>query len=129
MNILKNIGAVLAGLIFIGVTHSATDATLEATGVFPPPSAGLHVTWMMALALAYRVIFSIIGCYITARLAPSRPIRHSLILGCIGLVLSTIGLIVSIQMNLSHVWYPVALILVTMPCAWLGGKLAERNRK
>lgn len=24
-------------------------------------------------------------------------------------------------------WYPIALVLVTLPCAWLGGKLAERR--
>lgn len=128
MKVIKSIGAVLAGLIFIGVTHSAVDAILEATGVFPPPSEGLHVPWMMALALGYRTVLSIIGCYITAKLAPTRPMTHSLILGAIGLVLSTIGLIVSMQMNLSAPWYPVALIIVTLPCAWLGGRLAGNGK-
>jgi hypothetical protein len=35
-NPLRSIGAVLAGLITIGVLSNGTDTILEATGVFPP---------------------------------------------------------------------------------------------
>jgi hypothetical protein len=35
-NTLRSIGAVLAGLITIGVLSNGTDAILEVTGVFPP---------------------------------------------------------------------------------------------
>ena len=38
------IGAVLAGIVFIVVTHTATDLVLEALGIFPPPKEGLHIT-------------------------------------------------------------------------------------
>ena len=127
MSILKSIGAVLAGLLFIAISHTAVDKILEGLGIFPRPDQGLHVTWMLLLALAYRTVLSIVGCYITAALAPSRPMLHALILGFIGLVISTIAAIAFIPMNLSPAWYPVALAVVSVPCAWIAGMLAERK--
>ena len=47
MNILKGIGAVLAGMIFIVVTHTVTDLVLEKVGIFTPPEQGFHITWMV----------------------------------------------------------------------------------
>ena len=127
MNILKSIGAVLAGLVFILVTHMGADRILEASGIFPPPEQGLHTTWMLMLATAYRVILSIAGCYITARLAPSRPVAHALVLGSIGVIGSLAGLSMTISQNLSPVWYPIGLATLSLPSAWVGGKLAERR--
>src|SRR5678815_1191954 len=106
MNILKSIGAVLAGLIFIVISHTAVDKILEGLGIFPHPDQGLHVTWMLLLALAYRTVLSIVGCYITGVLAPSRPMLHALILGFIGLVVGTIAAITVMPMGLSPAWYP-----------------------
>jgi hypothetical protein len=86
MNILKSIGAVFVGMLFIIVTHTATDMLLESLGVFPPADQGLHDPKLLILATIYRSIFSIIGCYIAAKLAPSRPMLHALIIGFIGIV-------------------------------------------
>jgi hypothetical protein len=127
MNILKSIGAVLAGLVFIIFTHTLTDSILETAGIFPPPDQGLHVTWMLVFALAYRIILSIVGCFITAKLAPTNPMKHALILGLIGVFASTVGAVFALRMDLSATWYPIALVLVSIPCAWVGGRLAERN--
>jgi hypothetical protein len=129
MNILKSIGAVLAGLVFIIFTHTLTDSILESTGVFPPPEQGLHVTWMLIFALTYRIVLSVGGCFITAKLAPTDPMKHALILGLIGVFASTVGAVFAIRMDLSDAWYPIALVLVSIPCAWVGGRLAERNVK
>jgi len=128
MNILKSIGAVLAGLVFIVISHTAVDKILEGLGIFPPPDQGLHVSWMLALALTYRVLLSIAGCYFTARLAPSRPMVHALILGAIGVLASAAGIPMAMSQNLSPVWYPVSLAILSLPCAWIGGKLADRPR-
>ena len=127
MNMLRSIGAVLAGLIFIIVTHTAVDKVLEGLGIFPPPDQGLHVTWMLVLALTYRTLLSVVGCYLTGKLAPSRPMVHALVLGFIGIIGATAGTFVAISQNLSPGWYPIALVIVTLPCAWLGGSLAERH--
>ena len=127
MNILKSVGAVLAGLLFIGISHTAADKVLEGLGIFPHPDEGLHITWMVVLALSYRTVLSIVGCYISAILAPSRPMLHALILGFIGLVVGSIGAIAFIPMNLSPAWYPIALALASVPCAYVGGMLAKRR--
>ena len=127
MDILKSIGAVLAGLVFIVISHTAVDKILEGLGIFPHPDLGLHVTWMLLLALAYRTGLSIAGCYITAVLAPSRPMLHALVLGFIGLVVGTIAASALMPMGLSPAWYPIVLALVSVPCAWLGGMLAQRR--
>jgi len=123
MNILKGIGAILAGMIFIVVSHTGTDYVLETLGIFPPRNEGLHITWMVVTATIYRSIFTVVGGYITAALAPNPPMRYVLILGIIGLALGTIAAIVTIPMGLGPAWYPIALAVLALPCVWLGGKL------
>jgi hypothetical protein len=49
--------------------------------------------------------------------------RHALILGIVGLVLSAAGAIATIPMDLGPAWYPIALVITALPCAWLGGAL------
>lgn len=126
MNILKGIGAVLAGIVFIVVTHTVTDLVLEKLGIFPPPEQGLHITWMVVTATIYRSIFTVGGGYVTAALAPDRPLLYAVILGLFGIVASTAGAIVMIPRNLGPTWYPIALIVLALPCTWLGGKLKTR---
>jgi hypothetical protein len=124
---LKSIGAVFAGLLFIFVTHIGTDAIMHAKGVFPPAGQPMFNIGQLLMASLYRGIFSIIGCYITARLAPRRPMLHALTLGGIGVVLSTAGAIALWDMG--PAWYPLSLIALSIPYAWLGGKLFEARGK
>ncbi len=52
----------------------------------------------------------------------------ALILGGIGLVLSLAGAIVAITAaDLGPDWFPIALVLSALPCAWLGGLLHRRR--
>jgi hypothetical protein len=121
-NILKSTGAVLAGLVFIGVTHSAIDAILESIGVLP--KGNLYVSTVLILfVIFYRAVFSLMGCYLTAKLAPKNPMKHSLILGSIGTLLSLIGAIVTADMNLGPAWYAWSLVVIALPISWLAGKL------
>jgi uncharacterized membrane protein len=127
MNILKGIGAVLAGVIFIVGTHTLTDFILESLGIFPPPRAGLHATWMLVTATIYRSIFSVGGGWLTAALAPEPKMRYVLVLAAIGLIAGTLAVIVTIPMNLSPAWYPIALAVTGPICVWIGGKLKARK--
>lgn len=127
MNILKGIGAVLAGIIFIVVTHNITDFVLEELGIFTPRDQKFDTTWMVVTATVYRCFFTVVGGYITAALAPNRPMLHAVILGVTGTVAGTIAAIVTIPMNLGPAWYPVALAVLALPCTWLGGKLRSRT--
>jgi hypothetical protein len=126
MKILKGIGAILAGIIFIVVTHSLTDFILESLGIFTPPDQGFHTTWMVVTATIYRSIFNVGGGYVTAALAPDRPLLYAIILGLIGTVLGAVAAVMVIPMNLSPAWYPIALAILALPCTWLGGKLRTK---
>ena len=46
---------------------------------------------LFLVALAYRIVYGVLGCYIAARLAPDRPMQHAVALGVVGVVLSTAG--------------------------------------
>jgi hypothetical protein len=78
---------------------------------------------LFVLATAYRVIYTIGGSYITARLAPNRPMLHAIVLGAIGLVMCLVGAVATWNADLGPAWYSVALVVTALPCAWIGGKL------
>jgi len=128
MNILKSIGAVIAGLVAIFVLSYATDAVLEAAGILqteaPLPMYGSEL--LITAILVYRLVYSVAGCYIAARLAPKYPMRHAFALGVLGLVFSIGGALVAAQQSLGPAWYTWGLVVFTLPCAWLGGKLQAR---
>ena len=117
---MKSIGAVFAGLIFIVITHTATDAILKGAGVLPKDNFFVG-TGLILIVIGYRAVFSFIGCYLTAKLAPHKPMKHALILGLIGLVSSLVGAIVAA--DLGPAWYGWTLAVISLPIAWLGGKL------
>ncbi|MCX9025466.1 MAG: hypothetical protein OIN85_05150 [Candidatus Methanoperedens sp.] len=123
--IFKSVGAIIAGFITVFVLSIVTDFVLETLGVFPPPVQGLFTTWMLMLALVYRCAYTVAGGYITAMLAPDRPMRHAITLGIIGIIAATLG--AAAGWNLSQHWYPIALIVTGLPCTWLGGKLKTKS--
>ena len=110
----------LAGLLAIFILSTATDVALHATGVFPPWSERMSAA-LFLLALAYRIVYGVAGCYIAARLAPDRPMQHALALGAAGVVFSTAGAVA--MWDAGPAWYSLAVIAIAMPCAWVGGKL------
>jgi uncharacterized membrane protein YqaE (UPF0057 family) len=124
----RSVWAVLAGLIVIFVLSSAVDGIMHVTGVFPPVGQVMS-EGLFAWAFIYRVVISILGCYLTARLAPNRPMMHALWLGAIGVVFSAGATVVTWNKGpaFGPHWYPIALVLVSIPCAWIGGKIYEKQ--
>jgi uncharacterized membrane protein len=118
---LRQVGAVLAGLLAIFAITTVTDIVLHATGIFPPWGQPMSSV-LFLVALAYRIVYGVLGCYIAARLAPDRPMRHALALGVVGVVLSTAGAVA--MWEAGPAWYSLAVIGISIPCAWVGGKLA-----
>jgi hypothetical protein len=127
MKTARSIGAVVAGIMTNVILSVAVDFVLESTGIFPPVGEGKFDTWMLVLALSYRCVFAVAGGYVTARLAPKEPMRHVIILACIGIALGIIGTIVG--WNKSAHWYPLALVITAFPCTWLGGKLSKTKKQ
>jgi len=115
---------VLAGLVTIFVLSLAVDQVFHALDIYPPWGVEMKETSLLVLALSYRVVIQVFGCYLTARLAPQAPMRHAIILGIVGFVLSTAGAVATISAgNMGPAWYPIALVISSLPCAWLGGWL------
>ncbi|MFN0215877.1 MAG: hypothetical protein ACKVT2_16585 [Saprospiraceae bacterium] len=122
---LKSIGAVIAGFALLVILSMTTDIILEKTGVMKTEPFSENPVWLIAIIILYRTIFNTFGCYLTARLAPNKPMKHAIILGIIGVVLTIVGLIV--MWDIPPRWYPISLIVLTLPAVWLGGKIAIKK--
>jgi len=126
--ILRRIVAVVAGFLVVGILDTAIDVVLHATGVYPPwfkPMA----TPLWFLAIGYRMIDGVIGGYIAAWLAPDRPVMHALALGILGFLISIAGVLATWDKGpeFGPKWYPLALVVIALPCALLGGRLRARQ--
>ena len=122
----RSIGAIVAGAVTGIVLSLGTDEALRAAGVFSPLGKPMASS-LFVLATVYRTIYGVIGSYIAARLAPSRPMWHALVLGALGFVVSLIGAVATWNMGpeFGPHWYPLALVALAMPPSWAGGKLFE----
>ena len=124
-NTFKSIGAVIAGFITVVILSIVTDFVFESLGVFPPQNDPLSYTWLMLMfALMYRCLYTVAGGYVTARLAPNRPMRHAIILGFVGTIAGTIGVCIAWNFSPQH-WYPISIVVTALPSTWLGGKLKK----
>ncbi len=79
----------------------------------------------LVLVCAYVAAFGILGCYVTARLAPSRPLFHALVLGGIALAMSIPVTVMA--WNDTPAWFNVYNLLAVMPYAYIGGRMRERQ--
>ena len=120
----RSILAVFVGTVIGVVLTLATDVVLHAVSFFPP--WGDPVTsGPLAVATAYRAVYGVLASYVMARMAPHSPMHHAIAGGILGLIVSTIGAVVTWDKGPAYGphWYPVALIILALPTAWLGGKI------
>jgi len=118
----RSIWAIVAGFLVVVLLSLGTDAALHAAGIYPALGKPMSDRLFVA-ATIYRTVFGILGSYITARLAPHSPMKHTMIGAAIGFVLATAGAAATWNKDLGPHWYPVALILTAFPTAWIGAKL------
>lgn len=120
----KSIVAIVAGFVLTGALNVGTNAALAkaAPGLIP---TGAPVTDPAALILvcAYVAAFGILGCWVTARLAPSRPLFHALVMGGLALAMSIPMTIAA--WNDTPAWFNVYNLLAVMPYAYIGGRIRE----
>ena len=122
----RSMAAIVAGFLAVAVLSLGTDQVLHVLQVYPPWGEPMWDPRLNALALSYRIVYTILGGYITAALAPYAPMRHVAIGGIIGFLTGTAGAIVAIRMaDLGPNWYPIALALTGFPCVWLGGLIHQ----
>lgn len=113
------VGALTGILLSIG-----TDFFLHRVGVFPPLGQPMSGN-LFVLAAVYRTVYGVLGSYIVARLAPYRPMWHAMFLGFIGLAANIAGTVGTWNAGpaFGPHWYPLALVALALPSAWLGAKL------
>lgn len=123
-NILKSIGAVAAGVVILSMLAAVTDTLLQWAQVLPVTGEKKFETVHSLLALGYHLLYVVIASYLVARLAPNRPVAHALAFGAVGAVMSILGTIAIVTGDLAPTWYGGALIVLSLPTAWVGGKLS-----
>lgn len=121
---LRSVGAVLAGMLAGIVLSLGTDLLMQSLGVFPPFGQRMSDR-LLLLATIYRTVYGVAGSYLAARLAPDRPMGHALVLGGLGCAVSVVGAVVTWNRGpaFGPHWYPLALVLLAIPTAWMGGRL------
>jgi hypothetical protein len=124
LSVLRSILAVLAGVVFVVAASIGTDLALEHS-ILPAMSTAQASPALLALALAYRTLYGVIGGWIAAKLAPNRPMTHAIVLGAIGTAAALAGVIA--EWKAGNQWYPIALVVLALPQSWLGAKLAARR--
>jgi len=121
-SIIKSVGAILAGFVLAVILSLATDFIMEKTGLMNREHFNENPWWLIVIVIFYRNLFNGMGSYLTARLAPNKPMKHVMIGASIGFLLGIIGTIV--MWKVPPHWYSITLVVLTYPVAWLGGKLA-----
>jgi hypothetical protein len=128
-NLGRSVLALVAGFVVNVALSLGTDMAMVATGILPALGRGVMNDSQSLLAASYRTLYGIISSYVVARLAPFAPVGHALTGGAIGLVLATVGAIVTWNQGLGPHWYPVSLAVTALPSAWLGGMLGARRTR
>jgi short subunit fatty acids transporter len=123
----RSVAAVLAGFLAVAVLSLVTDQILHVLQVYPPWGEPMWDPKLNLLAFTYRTVYSIVGGYLAASLAPHRRMRHVVALGILGTIAGTAGVIATWNLGFGPRWYPIALALTGLPCVWLGGAIFTRR--
>jgi len=125
----RTISAITVGILIVVVLSSGTDALMHGAEIFPP--AGLPMlSWQWGLAIAYRVLYTIIGGFACARLAPTRPLAHGIALGIVGTCIGAIAAFATWDLGpeFGPKWFQLLLAISAMPSAWVGARWSISRR-
>lgn len=128
-NFFKSVGVILLAFVVNALLSVVTDFLLEAIGILPDPGKGLFETWAIVLVLSYRALYTILAGYLIGRLAPAKPMRHALLLGIIGTIITVLAASSPSFAAKAPVWFGYALAVTTIPCLCLGVKIRESWNK
>jgi hypothetical protein len=125
VRMVRSVAAIAIGFCFIVLLSLGADALMrQALPNLFDPSGRMTQAPVLGIVLVYVAAIAMTGCYLTARLAPARPLRHALILGGFGLLFSIPGTVAG--WDLAPAWYHIISPVMVLPYAWLGGWLGER---
>jgi hypothetical protein len=113
--------SIVAGFIFAAVLSSAVDHVFHVTGIYPPYGEPMRDHGLLAIAFAYRAVFSIAAAYLTASIAKEQAMKAVIIMGVIGSLLWLVGAIA--MWEFAYPWYNILGVLTGVPFSILGAKL------
>jgi hypothetical protein len=123
---LRSAAAIVVGFVLIGLLAVSSDlALMRAFPAHFDAAGGTRNAALLLTTLGYVTAYATFGCWLTARLAPSRPMFHALVLGALGLAFNVVGS--AMKWDTAPLWYHVVGLGLTLPAAWLGGWLRERQ--
>jgi hypothetical protein len=124
----RSVAAVAAGFVATAALSLGLDAALHAAGIFPPWGTRM-AEGLFVLATAYRVAFTVLGGWLTARLAPARPMTHAWALGLVGTAVAAAGAAATWNAGpaFGPRWYPLALVVTALPSVLGGARLWTRS--
>ena len=134
--IIKNISAVLAGIVIGSIVNMAI--IMISSSVIPPPE-GADLTTMEGLKDSMHLmqpkhfvmpflahaLGTLAGAFVCALIAASNKMRLALLIGAIFMV----GGIMNVYMLPSPKWFAVLdIVAAYLPMAWLGGTMAIKKK-
>ena len=121
----RSIFAVIAGFVVTGLLIGATTMGLTATlpGAFDARNAPNGIGMLLAMHL-YVAVYATLGCWLAARLAPSHPMRHAMIVGLLGVLVNAANPAI---WTLYPMWSNVISIGTPLLWGWVGGRIRERQ--
>ena len=123
----RSVLAIVAGFLVVVILSLGIDEVLHLLKVYPPWGEPMYEPGLNALALSYRIVITVFSGYVTARLAPRKPMKHVVIGGLIGVLLGVAGVLGAMQIPMGPIWYPIAIAVTGFPSVWLGGMLYARS--
>ena len=122
----RSLLAIATGFVLIALLSFGTDVALKSAmpSLYEADGSTSSVP-LLVLTIAYVGLYATAGCYLAARMAPSRPMRHAVILGILGVVFNIAGAIA--MWHTAPVWYHGVSLLLVMLWAWLGGRMREQE--
>ena len=118
----KSVYAILIGAATVIVVTTLIDIALHAANVYPPLEQPIDDA-LALLASSYRLVIGIGAASLTARLAPNSPMKHALVLGALGAAAALAGVVTTWNAGLGPRWYPISLVILAIPEAWVGARL------
>jgi predicted membrane-bound mannosyltransferase len=125
-HVLKSIWAIFAGFLLVVILSAMADFGMQQVGLISFENFKNAPTLIVVVVTLYRFIFNAVGSFITARLAPKNPMKLVMIGGFIGLLMSTLGAVA--MWEKAAAWYNIAIIIIALPAAYLGGKVYIRGQ-
>lgn len=122
----RTVFSIVTGFVLIGLLSLGTDLALKSAmpSLYEADGSTSSIS-LLLLTIGYVGLYATCGCYLAARMAPSRPMRHAIMLGVLGLVFNIAGTVT--MWDTAPAWYHVASVLLVMVWAWLGGRMCEQE--